>query len=268
MSENHMFEKKQNFFDGMQSKTSFWIGFGGGLLLCFIIGFFILLGFVVKGVDFGSIAKAEDNAAPVANNNAPTNPSLAPTPSNNNVAAPANIQLAAVNDKDHILGNKNAKISIVEYSDFQCPFCSKHHPTLQGLIKEYGDKVNWVYRHFPLESIHPNARPAANASECASEQGKFWEFSDQLFANQNKLGTDFYKEIAKNLGLNTGQFESCLSANKYDAKVNADASDASRAGGRGTPYNIIVFGDQKIPLSGAQPASAFKQVIDAFLGGK
>lgn len=264
-----MFEKKQGFFDGMQSKTSFWIGFGGGLLICFIVGFFILLGLMVKKVDFGSIAKAQKDAVPLVDSTAPTNPSAAPTPTNNNNApAPANIQLAAITDKDHIRGNKNAKISIVEYSDFQCPFCSKHHPTLQGLIEEYGDRVNWVYRHFPIESIHPNARPAANASECASEQGKFWEFADQLFAGQTRLGSDFYKEVARNLGLDIGKFESCLSSNKYDSKVNADLLDASRAQGRGTPHNIIVFADQKIPLSGAQPAVAFKQVIDALLGGK
>ena len=94
------------------------------------------------------------------------------------------VDIPAVSDQDHILGNLNAPVKLIEYSDLQCPFCGRFHPTMQRVVKEYGDQVAWVYRHFPLESIHPNARPLANASECAANLGgndSFWKFVDAVF---------------------------------------------------------------------------------------
>ena len=90
-------------------------------------------------------------------------------------------------DDDPVMGDPDAPITIIEFSDFQCPFCEKFHPTSQQVLQEYGDDVRWVYRHFPLDSIHPRARPSAMASECADEQGKFWEFANTLFANQSRI---------------------------------------------------------------------------------
>lgn len=92
-----------------------------------------------------------------------------------------------ITDQDHVIGGVNAKVAIVEFSDFQCPFCQRFHPTMQRVLQEYGDDVKWVYRHFPLDSIHPRARPSAAASECAAEQDKFWEFMNALFANQDRI---------------------------------------------------------------------------------
>jgi len=100
------------------------------------------------------------------------------------------IVLPTISDTDHVLGKANAKVTIVEFSDFQCPFCSRHHPTMQRIISEYPDDVRWVYKHFPLESIHPRARPAAEASECVADlagNDAFWQYADKLFANQSSL---------------------------------------------------------------------------------
>ena len=103
-------------------------------------------------------------------------------------------------ESDHIRGNPQAEITLVEFSDMQCPFCSRFHPTALQALKEYGDKMRWVYKHFPLDAIHPQARPSAEASECVWEQAGdegFWEFTDAMFENQGRLGNAFYEEIAQ-----------------------------------------------------------------------
>jgi protein-disulfide isomerase len=181
--------------------------------------------------------------------------------------APAEITMRSVDDKnDHIRGDVKAKITVVEYSDFECPFCSRHHPTMQQLISENKD-VRWVYRHFPLNSIHPNAQKAAEASECASEQGKFWEMADKLFEKQTLgLSRAQLSAYAKEVGLNMSKFDDCVDTGKYASKVQADLTDASSAGGTGTPYSVIMMGDQKIPVSGAVPYAQFKSIIDSLRG--
>ena len=118
-----------------------------------------------------------------------------------------------------------------------------------------------MYRHFPLTSIHPNAQKAAEASECAAEQGKFWEFHDKLFANQTALAITNLKTYAKDLGLNQTQFDSCLDSSKYAAKVNQQASEAQAAGVTGTPGTFV--NDELV--RGAYPVSAFTQIIDPLL---
>lgn len=160
----------------------------------------------------------------------------------------------------HIRGNKNAKVQLVEYSDFQCPFCERAYPTLQQVLKEYGDKVSLEYRHYPL-SFHPFAQKAAEASECAGEQGKFWEFHDKNFENQTSLSLDAPKVWAKELGLNMNKFVSCLDSGKYAKKVADQTNEGQAKGVNGTPTTFV----NGQPVIGAQPYEAFKQAIDAEL---
>ena len=154
-------------------------------------------------------------------------------------------------------GPANAPIEIIEFSDFQCPFCQRANPTVDQVLKTYGDRVRFVYRHFPLGN-HPAARPAAEASQCAAEQGKFWEYHDTLFANPSRLGDADLKQHAAGLGLDTKQFNACVDTHKYKAQVDADMEAGEEAGVNGTPA-FFVNGRM---LNGAQPFDAFKRVID------
>jgi protein-disulfide isomerase len=176
--------------------------------------------------------------------------------------------LAKVTDADHARGGENADVTIIEFSDIQCSFCARFHETLEQLIADYGGKVNWVYRHFPLESIHPQARPAANAAECAGEQGKFWEFLDGAIANQGSLSPSYYEKLAIDLGLDSGEFLACADSNKYNTLITQQSAQAQAAGGGGTPHSVIVAGDTILPVRGAVPLAQLKSMIDPLLGGK
>lgn len=172
--------------------------------------------------------------------------------------------------RDHIRGAANAKVTVIEYSDYECPFCKRFHTTLQQLLQEYPNDVRWVYRHFPLEQLHSKAKAEANASECAAEQGKFWEFSDIVFRETpSNDGLDLAKlpEYAREAGVaNIAQFQSCVSSNKYASKVEEDLADAESAGGQGTPYSVVIGPDgTKKPISGAQPYATVKATIDSLL---
>src|SRR6266850_1113255 len=154
-------------------------------------------------------------------------------------------------------GPASAPIEIIEFSDFQCPFCQRANPTVTQVLKTYGGRVHFVYRHFPL-SNHPNARPAAEASQCAAEQGKFWEYHDALFANPSRLADSDLKQHAAGLGLEASKFNACVDTHKYKAQVEADMQAGEEAGVNGTPA-FFVNGRM---LNGAQPFDAFKRVID------
>lgn len=174
---------------------------------------------------------------------------------------PSRLQVSA--DDDPVKGAENAPVTIIEFSDFQCSFCGRFFTqTLPSLEKEYIEtgKVKLVYRDFPL-SMHENAQKAAEAAECADEQGKFWEYHDKIFKNQNALDTASLKQYAEDLGLDTTKFNDCLDSNKMASEVQNDFSDGQSYGGSGTPTFFI--NGQK--LVGAQPFSAFKQIIDAEL---
>jgi len=175
-----------------------------------------------------------------------------------------------VSSSDHMLGDKDAKIEIVEFSDFQCPFCrSFWSDALVQIKREYVDtgKAVFVYKHYPL-SFHPAAQPAAEASECAAEQGKFWEFHDKIFQEQEKLGQGTItfgdseiKTWAAATGLDMGQFNQCFDGGKYAEKVSEDLSYGSQLGVSGTP--TVFINGQKIV--GAQPFANFKAIIDPLL---
>jgi len=192
----------------------------------------------------------------VVDNNARNQPSV-PT----GVAA---VSAEDYTDDDPVLGEDNAPVTIIEFSDFQCPYCARFREQTFDQIKEnYIDtgKVKFVYRDFPLSSIHPMAQKAAEASECADEQGKFWEYHDKIFAGQSSLSIDNLKQWANDLGLDTAKFNSCLDSGKYESEVKNDLSDGSAAGGRGTPYFLV----GNTALSGAYPFDSFKQAIESQL---
>jgi protein-disulfide isomerase len=154
-------------------------------------------------------------------------------------------------------GPANAPIELVEFSDFQCPFCFRAHPTVDQVLKAYGDRIRFVYRHYPLPN-HPNARPAAEASACAAEQGKFWPYHDRLFATQSKLSDSDLKQDAAELGLDPAKFNACVDSRKFKAEVDADLRDGEAAGVNGTPAFFI---NGRL-INGAQPFDTFKKVID------
>jgi protein-disulfide isomerase len=154
-------------------------------------------------------------------------------------------------------GPANAPIQIVEFSDFECPFCFRANPTIAQVMSTYGDRVRLVYRHYPLPN-HPNARPAAEAAACANEQGKFWEYHDRLFASQARLGAADLKQHAAELGLDAATFNACVDARKFQQDVEADMDAAQALGVSGTPHFFI----NGRALSGAQPFENFKAIID------
>ncbi len=232
------------------------------VVVILLVGVAFTAGYMLGGTTTGQVVANTGN-----NNNA------APQgDTNNNNNAPTRVQVSA--EDDAVLGSANAPVEIIEFSDYQCPFCRKFwQDTLPQLKTEYIDtgKAKLVVRDFPL-SFHPMAPKAAEAAECAGEQNKYFEMHDKMFEEQNKLdgGTvrstvqfsaDDLKKWAADIGLKAEQFNSCLDSGKYTAEVQKDFNDGTTAGVSGTP-SFFVNGQQ---LVGAQPFAAFKQVIDAEL---
>ncbi len=154
-------------------------------------------------------------------------------------------------------GRADAPIELIEFSDFQCPFCLRADPTVRQILNTYGDRIRFVYRHYPLPG-HPNARPAAEAAACAAEQDQFWPYHDKLFANPSKLSADDLKRTAADLKLDTAKFDACVDSHKYKALVDADIKEGSEVGVDGTPAFFI----NGRMVSGAQPYDVFKRIID------
>lgn len=167
-----------------------------------------------------------------------------------------------ISENDAMVGNKDAKVKIVEFSDFQCPYCKQMHETvIKSMLKEYGDKISFVFKHMPL-SFHPQAENAALAGACSNEQGKFIQYADKLFATQavwgKTTGTQSFKNYAVQLGLNSKQFNECLDSGKYKDQIKADTEQAKSFGISGTPATFI--NDQV--QNGLVKYDAFKTVID------
>ncbi len=179
--------------------------------------------------------------------------------------------VAPITAKDHILGNRNAQIVIVEYSDFDCRWCKIFHPTMHQVVSTYGDKVAWVYRHLPL--VRPDSgTKKAEASECATDQGgndAFWKYADKIFEmtpSGGALELDQLPVIASSLGLDVNLFNTCLSSGKYTSKIQADVVAAGKAGARGTPYSVILVKGKSVgTINGAQPFDTVKAQIDALI---
>jgi protein-disulfide isomerase len=168
--------------------------------------------------------------------------------------APPRVKVAAEGPSR---GPDKAAVTIVEFSDFECPYCVKAEETVKEVMKAYDGKVRLVYRDFPLP-FHPHAQKAAEAAHCAGDQGKYWDMHGKLFANQQKLGEGDLKDHAKGLGLDAAKFEKCLSSGEKAALIEASKKAGSEVGVTGTPAFFI----NGVMISGAQPFSEFKSVID------
>ncbi len=244
---------QKKIFD-LTSKQSMLLGLSWGLALISVIGFVVLL---VNGFSSNEPAAAQKvNANTNANVNAAANPTPTAAEDNGDVS-----KLSPVSSSDYIRGNKNAKVTLIVVSDFQCPYCQRHESTVSQILEAYPNDVRVVWRNFPLTSIHPYAQKAAEAAECAGEQGKFWEMHDKMFENQSALDDTSLKSYAKSLGLNTSKFDSCLSSGKYTEKVNKQAQEAQLAGISGTPGTFV----NGTLVKGAYPLETFKGIIDELL---
>jgi len=160
-------------------------------------------------------------------------------------------------DDDPSQGKKGSPITLIEFSEFQCPFCKRTRPTIDKIMNTYKGKVHYVFRDYPL-SFHKQAKSAANAANCANEQGKYWDYNTALWGFQGKHKKDKLMEIAKELELEMDKFEKCFDSNKYFAEIDKDQQDGTKVGVSGTPAYFI----NGIFLSGAQPFEKFKEIID------
>ena len=159
------------------------------------------------------------------------------------------------------LGPADAKVTIVEFSDFECPFCKASFLTIRSLLNEFPDDVRLVYRHFPLRTIHPLAQDLAHASMCAHDQGKFWAFHDQLFIQQESVTRENLDRIAQQVGLDTRAFRRCQDSNRFKEAVDADFADAVSLGGRGTPTWVVNGGR----LEGVLPIDIWRDIVRELL---
>ncbi|MYE38438.1 MAG: DsbA family protein [Candidatus Spechtbacteria bacterium SB0662_bin_43] len=224
-------------------------------------GLFVGIGLIlvaVLGGDGNSSSSGSEGTPTVPVAQAPTDNVPVPSGSADNVPP--------VTDDDHILGDKDAPVKVVEYSDFACPFCASVHPTLKQIVDEYDGEVAWVYRHFPVLGTND----AAEASECIAELGgndAFWNFTDYIFDNQaTAINAASYEQQAQALGINLSSFQECVSSGRYAQKIQEQMDGGADSGITGTPGNIVIGPDGSAYLvSGAQPISEFKNVIDPLL---
>jgi protein-disulfide isomerase len=177
-------------------------------------------------------------------------------------------------ERDHIFGNPEAEISLIEYSDFECPYCKRFHPTAKEIVKSYAGRVNWVYRHFPLDFHNPVAQKKAEASECAAELGgndAFWKYSDRLYqrTRSNIKGFPITKltPLAVEIGLDEKQFQACLDSGRHAARIQEDIDNGTRSGISGTPGNILLNNNTGAARlkPGALPFQELKAEIDRLL---
>ncbi|MAG07632.1 hypothetical protein CMI46_02350 [Candidatus Pacearchaeota archaeon] len=216
------------------------------------VGLFVLSAFGV--INFGD-GKSVTGAA------------VAPTPSPTPTPTPTLGEIEVnIDSDDPVLGDADAEITVFEFSDFECPFCVRAFTGAVTSLKnsDYfkNGEVNLVFKQFPLNSIHPNAQKAAEASLCADDQDKFWEYHDLLFANQKALDITSLKSYASQLGLDTSKFNNCLDNDEAADRVTKDLADAQAAGGRGTPYFVLKnkAGETTV-ISGAQPWANFEAAL-------
>lgn len=233
-----------------QQETKLWFGVAM-VLVGFVVGF-ALAKVVDTPLPSGAKVPTAQNSSPAAQPPAPTT---------------AFADVLPISKDDHIRGSATADVTILEYSDLECPFCARVHPTIKQLLSDYDGKVNWVFRHFPL-GFHANAQKAAEAVECAAELGgndKSWAMIDMIYekgSDNTQLAT-----YAKDIGLNASAFTKCLDSGKYATKTAEMMQSGSKAGVSGTPGNLIVnWKTKKVQMvSGAQPITNFKTAIDAML---
>jgi protein-disulfide isomerase len=245
------------------SKFTFAFGLLIGIAAFSLFGYISLLSRVSSN-DAKELANANTNS---------TNTAVAgDTTGDTNTAAPVTVK--AVSDDDHIRGKSDAKVTIVEYSDLECPYCKTFHSTLAQVASAYPNDVKFVYRHFPL-SFHANAEKEAEAIECAAELGgndAFWKMNDTIYERTTSNGTGFaltaLGPLAKEIGLDQAKFQSCLDSGKYATKISTDQSEGSASGVSGTPTSFVLDADGKVvqTIPGALTFSQVDSIIKQALG--
>jgi len=266
-------DEMKKMFNSLSPTTSFLVGFIGAVLGLCTVGFFVFVGLMINGnlsykqSTINVAQKLEvENAVPSANQ-----PAAAVQPSNQDLTQAAGT-VKAVGSKDYVRGDAGAKVTLIEYSDFECPFCKRFHSSMVQLMAAYPGKIKWVYRHYPL-SFHANAAKESEAAECAGELGgnkAFWSFTDKVYERTTSNGTGFALEdlpkLAVELGLNKKSFTECLDSGKYKNAVAQSLSEGTAAGVQGTPGTIIITatGEKKL-IKGALPLEMLKPIIDAAL---
>ncbi|RJR29468.1 DsbA family protein [Candidatus Microgenomates bacterium] len=232
------------------------------ILVVLVIGLVFVVASLWQKVTLLESGNALPANLPAADGQA--NPSL---PVSGKLTADQASKIPEINNSDHKLGANNPEVYILEYSDYECPFCSRFHPTTKQALDEYGDKVALVYRHFPLDSLHPKARPAAVASECISKLGgatAFWKFTDIVFEDQTKLSD--IPALATAAGVNRQAFDNCVSSKETDTLVEEQYQGGIGAGVTGTPGNFVVNSKGEVwTLPGAVPYTDLKKAIDEAL---
>jgi len=248
MNEEHQQKHTQaSFFDG-GAKTLFYTGLAIGVAGTLVV---VLAYMLFGGAKFATSAKTVVQQ-----------PSTAVAPDAGNALPPAG-PVAAVDPGEHIRGSADATVTMIEYSDFECPYCNRHAPSLAQALKEFPNDVRLVYRHYPLSAIHPDAEKAAEASECVTDQGGndgFWDFHDRVFAAQDAgLSTDVFKKIAGDMGLDQKKFDSCLDSGEKASVVASFTASGNDAGVQGTPATFI----NGSLISGAVPYATLKAALQA-----
>ncbi len=242
---------------GLSAKAAYLFGILTGVAVMSLIGFVIVATIAFRpaktttATTTGAVAGATDT------NTAPTQQGIIDP-----AGDPSAIR--AITKDDHQRGPADAPITLIEYTDFQCPFCSQVHPTLARLMTDYPDKIRLIVRNFPLEQLHPQARPAANAAECVAElsgNDAFWKFADTVFANQSQLSADYLVEAAIQAGAKEKAVKDCIAAKTYDQRIATDQNEGSAAGVSGTPATFV---NGKL-ISGALPYEQFKAYVDSIL---
>ena len=248
---------KPSLFAGASPKLTFIMGVVVGVAVVSLVGFILAAVYTFSG-GRGLASGAPGTGTPVATATAPA-PNQPPGP-------PSNVTITLKSD-DHIRGDAKAPITLVEYSDLECPFCKRFHPDMQRLMQEYAGKVAWVYRHFPL-SFHQNAQKEAEATECAGKLGgndKFWAYTDKIFERTTSNGTGFaltaLVPLAQELGLNEAKFKACLESGEFAAHVQTDIQEGTSFGVNGTPTTFV----NGQPVTGAVPYEQLKAVVDGLL---
>lgn len=250
------------FFNQLPPSVALIVGLVGGLLILCSIGFFVLLSMMLKGQGI-AMGAGNNNAGYVANQ---------PTNDPNQVAPQPTGTMPALSAQDHVRGDKNAPLTLVEYSDYECPFCKAFHPTTDQMLKDFAGKIKLVFRHYPL-SFHANAQKEAEASECIAELGgneAFWKYTDKIFERTTSNGYGFALDklpaLAAEVGVNQAKFKTCLDSNKYAQAVQDSENAAAAAGVNGTPGSFLVAKDGSTQLiSGAVPYEQLKAAINAAL---
>jgi protein-disulfide isomerase len=178
--------------------------------------------------------------------------------------AAAAVNVPPPTSADHIIGSPDAPIVLIEYSDFQCPFCSVIYPTIKRIVSESNGEIAWVMRNFPLESIHPQARPAATAAECIAGLGgnnAFWKYADTVFNNQQQLNPSYSRQLALSFGIDAAQYDSCVAKDTYKDRIEAEVGDVVSNGGNGTPYTVVYSKNYQTAIPGALPYNQITAVI-------